>query len=78
MIRLGTRGSALALVNAYAAWRAKGRARGWWFGAALLELLVSAMTYGYFVPELYALSPGDVGAAHVDRFAVRAELHHRR
>jgi len=61
---------ALAFANAFAAWRAKGRARGWWFGAALLELLVSALTYAYFVPELYALSNGAVTPADVESRAL--------
>jgi len=46
---------ALAFANAFVAWRSQGLARGWWFGAALCELLVSAVTYAYFVPELRAL-----------------------
>lgn len=49
---------ALALLNVFAAARAKGRARGWWLGAAALELLVSALTWTYFAPELVSLTHG--------------------
>ncbi|HET6583588.1 MAG TPA: hypothetical protein VFG69_09070 [Nannocystaceae bacterium] len=61
---------ALALANATAAWSARGRARGWWFGAALLELLVSAMTYAYFVPELRAFVLDTVPATDVESRAL--------
>jgi hypothetical protein len=61
---------ALALANGVAAFRARGRARGWWFGAALLEVFVAALTYAYFVPELDALQRGAVLPAEVESRAL--------
>jgi hypothetical protein len=61
---------ALALANATAAWYARGRSRGWWFGAALLELLVSALTYTYFVPVLAMLANDVVPLADVESRAL--------
>jgi hypothetical protein len=46
----------LALANLIVAWRAPvDRLRPWWLAAAAIALTYSAMTYGYFVPEMIRL-----------------------
>ncbi|MEO8277584.1 MAG: DUF1772 domain-containing protein [Thermoanaerobaculia bacterium] len=54
----------VSLINLVFAWRAKGPTRRFWLGGAMATLIVFAVTFLYFVPELRAFQAlRDAGAA---------------
>ncbi len=58
----------LTLVNLFAAWRASGAVRGWWFAAGLAALADRGLTFSYFIPTMVGLmgatdSPDSVAVA---------------
>jgi hypothetical protein len=58
----------LTLANLFAAWRASGPARVWWFAAAVAALADRVFTFSYFIPSMIRLmesadTPESVAAA---------------
>ncbi|HEX7119357.1 MAG TPA: hypothetical protein VF212_11240 [Longimicrobiales bacterium] len=58
----------LTLANLFVAWRATGRLRRWWLGAAGFALADRVFTFSYFIPTMVRLtgapdSPASVAAA---------------
>ena len=55
----------LTLANLFAAWRASGPARVWWFAAAVAALADRVFTFSYFIPTMVRLmgSPDSTEAA---------------
>jgi len=45
----------LTLANVFAAWRASGALRGWWFAGALAALADRTPTFSYFIPTMVGL-----------------------
>lgn len=45
----------LTLANLLVAWRASGRTRKWWLGAALIALAERIFTFSYFIPTMVRL-----------------------
>ncbi|MGI5862905.1 MAG: DUF1772 domain-containing protein [Myxococcales bacterium] len=56
----------LTLANLLVAWRATGRTRKWWLGAALIALAERIFTFSYFIPTMVRLmeapAPQELGS----------------